>query len=174
MEKFTVSGLIVITYKEGAKLCCRAKEIPYKDYTPADSLRSRQMYNRGAQGVMQQGATPYGGGNMNAPLFAQMNPLQAMAMQSMFQQGGGQGQIQLPGYGTYAQMNGGIPQQPGIPPGIQQQAGGGWASQIPGWFPGNFGQQGQQQQQQPQQQIPFWLMMPGQGMPQQGGGKPTQ
>lgn len=171
MEKFTVSGLIVITYKESAKLCCRGKEIPYKDYTPQDSLSSRKMYNTGARGVMQQGATPYGMGNQNAPLFAQMNPLQAMAMQSMFQQGGGQGQIQNPGYGTYAQMNGGMPQQPGIPPGVGQQPGqfGGFG----GW-PGMQGMaQGQQQQQS---QIPFWLMMPGQGQnPQQGGGgKPVQ
>ena len=132
-------------------------------------MKSRQMYNQGAQGIMRQGATPYGGNNPNAPLFAQMNPLASMAMQNQYAMGGGQGQMQFPGYGTYAQMNGGMPQQM---QGMQGMAGGGFASQF-GGMPGGMGQGQQMGQQQPK--MPFWLMMPGMGQnPQQGGGGKPQ
>lgn len=141
-------------------MCCKGKEIPYKDYTPADQLKLRQGYNTQMQQGLQRGATPYGANN---PFLAQMNPLQAMAMQAMFQQGGGQGQMQLPGYASYGQVfgPGQAPQGPPQGFGMQGMAGGQFASMPP------MGQRGQVQQPQ----IPFWLMMPSSGGGQMGGGQ---
>src|SRR5512141_1700551 len=147
-------------------MCCKGKEIPYKDYTPQDQLGLRQSYNYQMQQGLRTGATPYGNQN---PFMAQMNPLQAMAMQAMFQQGGGQGQIQLPGYASYGQVFGQPAPQGALQPGMGMQgmAGGQFANMRPPM--GQMGQGGPMQQGQGGTggQVPFWLMMPGGGM--QGG-----